>query len=97
MSRRILAGLLLDANMPRFIPSPFTHQLPCLNRVLDLQQLPASGLLLSRNGQSTLRSDLLLLGSFVESAQFDIIRDIPLLRDVIRKEADHIVVMLPEA
>lgn len=59
--------------------------------MLELQQLPASRLLLSRNGQSTLRSDLLRLGSFVESGEFDIKRAIPLLRDVIKKEADHII------
>jgi hypothetical protein len=59
--------------------------------VLKLQGLPASRLLFSRCGRGTLRHDLVHLATSVGSSDFDIERAIPLLRDVIKKEPDHII------
>ncbi|OCL07126.1 hypothetical protein AOQ84DRAFT_320397 [Glonium stellatum] len=65
------------------------------NIVVDLtvalQKLPAARLLPSVTGRGTLRSDLLRLGSSVDSDDFSIERIIPLLKAVLSAESDEVI------
>jgi hypothetical protein len=66
-----------------------------LNLVVDLlvalQNLPAARALPSSAGRGTLRSDLLRLGSLVDTDGFEIERIFPLLRAVLNNESDRVI------
>ena len=72
--------------------SPLTHvglKNLVVDLILALQNLPAARLLLSSAGRGTLRSDLLRLGSLVDSDYFNIERFTPLLKTVLNRESDE--------
>ncbi|KAI9368690.1 hypothetical protein BJX61DRAFT_550232 [Aspergillus egyptiacus] len=84
------SGLACSTDSVRQLNAEVLQDL-CLDLIVALQALPASRVLRSVNGGRNLLSDLLRLGSAVNSSEFHPERLIPLLAAVIDKESDETV------